>query len=145
MSDENGIGEVFLAEDERTMREMLRVPLENAGYHVFEAANGRTALQTLRRSPCRMVVVLDADLSGASSQSILASAMTDAGVGCHAFVYLTSTRPEQETAEMRGLLAQLRVPVLRTPFTIEMLIEAVGQAANRPLSSTLAGGTDRES
>lgn len=127
MSD--AIDEVLIVEDERAVREMLRVSLENAGYHVFEARSGAAVLRTLIQSPCRMLVVLDADLPGASAQSILARAVSDPQVGRHAFVYLTSARAEQEEPTTRDLLANLGAPVLRTPFTVETLIDIVGQAA----------------
>ncbi len=138
------LGEVLIAEDERIIREMLRDTLENAGYQVYEAADGRAALRILHHSPCPMVVILDSDLPGAGAEAILAGAARDTELGQHAFVYLTSARPEQEPPAIRRLLSELAVPVLRTPFTTEMLVQVVGQVAHRPVpGSPLGSSTSR--
>jgi CheY-like chemotaxis protein len=54
-----GAGEaVLLVEDEPTLREVARLTLEESGYQVFEAADGREALEVWDRCPVRMDLVV---------------------------------------------------------------------------------------
>lgn len=135
------LDEVLIVEDVRIIRDMLRQSLENVGYHVFEATEGQAARRTLRQSPCSMVVVLDADLPGASAEAILSDAVSDPRLARHAFVYMTAARPDQESPMLQQALSALAIPVLRTPFSVEMLVETVGKAAKRPVSGAISGSS----
>ncbi len=54
-----GTGEVvLLVEDEPTLREVARLTLEEKGYQVFEAADGREALEVWDRCPVRIDLLL---------------------------------------------------------------------------------------
>jgi CheY-like chemotaxis protein len=123
--------DVLVAEDDLDARRMVRVALENAGYMVFEATDGKAARMVLHQSPCPMAVVLDADLPRVSAQAILTEAAADGALAHHAYVLVTSERSNQLSPALAALVARLAVPVLRTPFTIETLVETVGQAARR--------------
>ena len=41
---------ILVADDEKEIRELLRLYLENAGYRVLEAEDGQQALDILRRN-----------------------------------------------------------------------------------------------
>lgn len=47
----DGLHTVLVADDEDEIREVLRLYLQNAGYHVVEAADGGEALRQLREEP----------------------------------------------------------------------------------------------
>ncbi len=51
--------EVMVVEDDRDVREILREILEDAGYSVSWAANGREALAHLKRGRAPQVILLD--------------------------------------------------------------------------------------
>src|ERR687894_446302 len=48
--------DILLAEDKESLRRMLRLTLENAGYTVAEAEDARAAAQQLQRAPFRLVL-----------------------------------------------------------------------------------------
>jgi CheY-like chemotaxis protein len=50
------VNRILLVDDNRDMRQMLKVALEIEGYFVLEAANGREALEMQRRQPSRVLV-----------------------------------------------------------------------------------------
>ncbi len=47
---------ILIAEDDEGVRRLIRYSLEEAGYGVFEAANGTEALQTARTTPLDLVI-----------------------------------------------------------------------------------------
>jgi len=50
---------VLVVEDDRDVRESLVAVLEDAGYRVMSAADGRVALEVLRAGPLPAVILLD--------------------------------------------------------------------------------------
>jgi CheY-like chemotaxis protein len=63
--------EVLVADDGEDTRRTLRMLFEEEGYAVSEAANGLATLQSLRRSPRPLVVVLDWWMPGADGMQVL--------------------------------------------------------------------------
>ena len=53
------MGQVLIVDDDATLRGLLRSIFEEEGYQVSEAVEGHAALDLLRRSPSRFVVLLD--------------------------------------------------------------------------------------
>src|SRR5918911_22137 len=50
------MSDILLVEDKESLRRVLRLTLEHAGYGVVEAADARTALQEIARAPFRLVL-----------------------------------------------------------------------------------------
>jgi DNA-binding NtrC family response regulator len=125
------VSEVFIAEDVPSVREMLRITLEDAGYHVFEAGEAHAMQRMLRNSPCPMVVLLDSDLPGLGAEDILSRVMDDAALARHAYVYVTGTPLDMLSPALRDVLSRLNVAVLTMPFTTDTLLEVVGRTALR--------------
>ena len=55
--------QVLIVDDDQEVRELVRAILEEEGYRVTEAADEGTALDLLRRSQERFVVLLDEPLA----------------------------------------------------------------------------------
>jgi two-component system phosphate regulon response regulator PhoB len=53
------LGRVLLVDDEAAIRESLTEALEEAGFQIVNAANGREALEVLRNSPRSLTILLD--------------------------------------------------------------------------------------
>lgn len=122
---------VCIVDDDEDIRLSLRLLLEDAGYTVFEAADGRAALDLLRRSEDCTVVLLDMVMPSGSGLDVLrAVAADDALAAKHALVLVTAT-PNVQDHEARRLLDRLRVPVVAKPFDIDHLHETVVRAAER--------------
>ncbi|HLQ22131.1 MAG TPA: MASE1 domain-containing protein [Gemmatimonadales bacterium] len=114
---------VLLVEDEARVREIARRALEDAGYRVMEAGNGREALELMGRSPEPLALVLtDVVLPGMSGPD-LARRVTEVAPGTP--VLLTSGYPDREI-DRRGLLTE-GAAFIQKPFTPEALVRMVRQ------------------
>lgn len=62
---------VLVVDDDGAIRETLRCLLEDEGYTVFDAPDGKPALTCLREHPAGMVVLLDLQISGRDGLAFL--------------------------------------------------------------------------
>ncbi len=65
---------ILVVDDEDYMREVVREALENAGFHVDEAADGKIAVSMLRKFPYN-VIITDLRLPGLTGETILEEAL----------------------------------------------------------------------
>lgn len=72
------MAQVLIVDDDQTLRNLLRGVLEEEGYQVTEAAEGATALDFLRRSPHRFVVLLDYLMPSVGGKQVLHVVSQDA-------------------------------------------------------------------
>jgi CheY-like chemotaxis protein len=124
------MGHVLIVDDDQPLRELLREMLEEEGYQVTEVAQGNAALELLRRSPHRFVVLLDYLMPGGDGKQVLQTVSRDVALSTrHAYVLVTArtrlSRPVLETANT------LSVPVVRKPFDLEVLLQTVAEAQRR--------------
>ena len=124
------MGQVLIVDDDPTLRELLREILEEEGYSVLQAAEGNTALEILRSSPHRLVVLLDYLMPGMGGKGLLAEVSRDATLSTrHTYVLLSArmriSRPVLETANT------LSMPVVRKPFDLKDLLVTVAEAQQR--------------
>jgi DNA-binding NtrC family response regulator len=66
---------ILVVDDENYMREIVRHALENTGFRVEEAADGKAALQMIRRYPYD-VIVTDLRMPGSPGEKILEEALS---------------------------------------------------------------------
>lgn len=122
---------VLVVEDDAVIRQTLREILEDEGYVVYEAPDGRPALARLRESKESLVVLLDLNMPGMDGRKVLeAVAAHDALATRHAYVLLTANGPTLPLS-LAQLLTLLHVPVLPKPFDLDDLLAAVARAAAR--------------
>lgn len=131
------MGPVLIVDDDPTLREVLRAILEEEGYPVLEAAEGKTALHLLRTSRERLVVLLDYLMPGVDGTGVVQAVCGDAVLSTrHAYILLTArariSLPVLELAET------LSMPVMRKPFDLEDLLVAVAEAQQRVAQSESA-------
>ncbi|HEY5940476.1 MAG TPA: response regulator, partial [Gemmatimonadales bacterium] len=115
-----GEGETILVvEDEEAVRTLARRTLEEAGYDVLEAANGREALRLVMSAPLDLVLcdVILPEMSGHELGRRMAAACPDVPV-----LYM-SGYPGLEVVE-RGLIAH-DAPFIEKPFTAGGLAQSV--------------------
>lgn len=121
----------LVADDDRAIRDVLRLALEDEGYEVLEAEDGVAALEVLRASAQPLVVLLDLRMPGMDGAAVLQAVAKDARLARHhAFVLMTANgqiRPQSFV----GLLSALGVPVLRKPFDLDDLLDTVECVAQR--------------
>lgn len=117
---------VLVVEDDGATREMLRDLLEEEGYHVTTAPDGRVALPRLWMTDAPLVVLLDQRMPGLTGSEVV-EVYFQAGAPTRPreFIVLTAS-PDQVATSRNG-----RVPVVGKPFHLEALLEAVARAAAR--------------
>lgn len=122
---------VLIVEDDLSLRLTLRAFLEEEGYGVFEAPDGRPALERLHASSQRLVVLLDMHMPGMDGRQVLeAVAAHDLLATRHAYVMMTANA-HTLPLPFAMLLTQLDVPVIAKPFDLDTLLAAIAAAAQR--------------
>jgi two-component system response regulator FlrC len=127
--------QVLIVEDESDTRAAIRLVLEDAGYEVFEAPDGRPALARLRTHPRGLVVLLDKNMPGMDGLAVLEVIAADPALAeRHPLIlkvlvsaYVQATLP----LRLAELLTALSVDKLDKPFGIDELLAAVARAAQR--------------
>ena len=121
---------VLIVDDEYDIRTLLGTLLEEEGYPIYQAADGKAALEQLRAHPEGLVVLLDV-LMPMDGIATLKAVETDASLATqHAYILMTalgSPLPEQ----IRPLLQRLDVQAVPKPIDIRKLIETIQYAARR--------------
>lgn len=132
---------VLVVDDDRDFRRVMCAILEDAGYQVFEASNGASALAQLAQltdnaqltnTPYGMVVLLDLLMPGMNGFDVLHALAQDEQLASrHAVIVVTAMDTRALPVNMLQQLIGLDVPLLEKPFRIDELLEHVGAAAQR--------------
>ena len=122
---------VLVVDDDDDIRETLRVLLEDAGYEVAEAEDGKAALNALRKWNEGMVVLLDLQMPKVSGIEVMQEVAGQKRLASrHAFIVVTANTKTLPLSFVQ-LLSQLQVPLISKPFDIDPLLEAVATAEER--------------
>lgn len=120
---------VLVVDDNQDIRETIRLALEEEGYAVLEAGDGSSALDILRESPLRLVVLLDHIMPGVDGIAALDIIGRDERLARrHAYLMMTANSAI-ESPEIVAPGVELEVPLVTKPFDIDDLLGAVEQAA----------------
>jgi CheY-like chemotaxis protein len=112
---------VLIVEDDKGIRDILRLALESTGYPVRVAINGSDALEALEREPAD-VIVLDVRMPVMDGLEFAHRYRARGGRG--AFVVLTAA---QEMAQAQHEFAGARF--IEKPFDLDRLLDAIADAA----------------
>jgi CheY-like chemotaxis protein len=91
---------ILIVEDHPTMREAMRLVLEGEGYLIDEAADGRAALDAIRRDPPDLVF-LDLNIPGTTGSDVLASIKRDPSTAKTRVIVVTATGEEGRPEAVR--------------------------------------------
>jgi two-component system phosphate regulon response regulator PhoB len=122
---------ILVVEDHPTMREAMRLVLEDGGFRIDEAADGQRALEMVRENPPDLVF-LDMNIPGSGGADVLAAIKADpatAGVR----VIIVTADGEEGRARALSLGAD---EYFTKPFSPIALLQTV----DRVLSSPPSGG-----
>jgi CheY-like chemotaxis protein len=137
---EQHVTHVLVVDDDRSIRETLRVVLQEEGYTVSEAEDGQVALKILQASKEPMVVLLDLRMPVLDGAGVLAIVAEEQRLSTlHAFLLITAN---PITEKLERLLHQLQVPVIPKPFDLDRLIDIVADTAYRKSASLPHSWTD---
>src|SRR5262245_12024516 len=124
-----GMVSVLVVDDDRELRAMLRMTLEDAGYVVLEAAHGMEALSVLRDRIEPLIVVLDNRMPHLGGSYLLQLVSVDEGLLRHHRYILIAGDKEAFSRAVAPLRERLDARVLGKPFDLDEFSRAVAQAA----------------
>lgn len=121
----------LIVDDDRAIRESLRLALEGEGYVVAEAADGREALETLRASLYPMVTLVDLRMPRLDGEGLMREVLADDALAeRHAYMLITANY-HSLSRNMLNMLAQLSAPIVPKPFDLDTLLDTVQELADR--------------
>jgi DNA-binding response OmpR family regulator len=123
----SGTRRVLVVEDELSVRELLRLHLDLAGFEIEESADGRDALRRLRERAFNLVI-LDVMLPGIDGVSLCRAIRAD-GPNRHTPVLMLTAR-DTESDKVLGLESGAD-DYLTKPFGIRELLARVGAIMRR--------------
>ena len=138
-----GGAHVLVVDDDVYIREMLEVILRDAGYVVTSVQDGQAALDVLRDTRDRFVVLVDLVMPRMDGIALLNHVAGDRRLRSrHAYV-LMSAQPRTLCSALCDLLASLSIPVLLKPFGMNALLNTVGELAGRTRWLAVPGARSR--
>jgi CheY-like chemotaxis protein len=126
------VTEVLAVDDNDTIRASLRFILEDAGYAVFEAWDGRSALDRLADHPEGMIVLLDLAMPGMDGTTLLEALHAQPALAArHPIIIVTAYADIPFPKRLAELIDTLSVQVVDKPFSIDEMLQAVQSAEQR--------------
>ena len=123
---------VLIVDDDDSIRETLRLALEEEGYDVLDASDGMAALNMMRAAEQSMVVLLDHIMPGVDGASVLRQLSAERELADrHAYVFITASAHVADLEEDVMALPMPPISVVRKPFDLETLFAAVRDANQR--------------
>ena len=118
---------VLVVDDEPLIAMALEAALEDAGYAVVTAANGRQGLERLAEAPRPDLVLLDMMMPVMNGPAMLAAMAADPDLAGIPVVVLSSLPEEAIRARVQGAAA-----ILLKPCTAKQVLDAIARALGRP-------------
>ena len=106
---------VLVVDDDKCMRELLRIHLSNAGYSVITAEDAVAALKCLLKRPPRLMIV-DVNMPYMDGIEFVHAVRADAAFAHMPIVFLTAREDVDEASRKAGALACLKKPLLADEF-----------------------------
>jgi two-component system, chemotaxis family, protein-glutamate methylesterase/glutaminase len=124
---------VLIVDDDADTRETVYSLLDLLGddqpYEGILAADGHQALDHLHATTDATVVVFDLYMPVMDGQQFLLHALADPALAARcAFICITAS-PQRLSGDAPALLAAHGIPLITKPFDIDVLLDAVRQAA----------------
>ncbi len=127
---------LLVVDDSNTVRLMLQGWLTEAGYDVKEASNGTQALEILRASEDRLIVLLDYQMPDLDGFEVLRHAADEGLIPPRCAYIAISSMAENFPPEFSALLRQHGVQILPKPFDRDTLLHVIQFVAERLNSVT---------
>ena len=120
---------VLIVDDDESLRDAVRLFLEDADHEALEASDGVTALRILRESQERLIALLDMSMPRLNGVELLRAVVADPLLKeRHAYLLLTGSG-ERLRREAGTLLVEASAKIVAKPFEIADLLALIGDAA----------------
>jgi CheY-like chemotaxis protein len=128
----NTLQHVLIVDDDEATRKVLRFVLEDAGYMVLEAPDGRMALDCLRTHPQRLIVLLDKNMPHVDGVAVLEAVYADPALAKrHCIILVSAYVSRTLPLRLAVLLDALSVEKVDKPFDLDDLFAAMANAEQR--------------
>src|SRR5258708_15397717 len=122
---------ILVVDDDQSIREMLQMMFEYAGYDVIEASDGDEALNVMRTCTDQLVVLLDLMMPKLNAIGVLQAVSLDERLATqHGFVLISASR-DLYTLDLDVLVPLLSIPVVSKPFAMNHLLDVVDRVVRR--------------
>ena len=121
---------VLVVDDEPLIAMALEAALEDAGYRVATAANGRQGLERLAEAPRPDLVLLDMMMPVMNGPAMLAAMAADPGLDGVPVIVLSSLPEEAVRARAERVAA-----ILLKPCTADEVLDAIARALGGKLDA----------
>jgi two-component system cell cycle sensor histidine kinase/response regulator CckA len=119
-----GTETILLAEDHPGLRETAQEMLQELGYHVLAAADGKKALELFRKNSDRVdLIIMDVVMPGISGPEVYAR-ISELRAGI-AVIFTTGYAPE---AKSLGSMLEKGATILKKPYSLSILSQMVRAA-----------------
>ncbi len=125
---------VLIVDDDADTRKYLKALLLEEGYTVSEAADGHEGLRLMRDAARPLVVLLDYLMPEFNGFDVLRAVHADPGLFQRHSVVIMTSFGRIIPFELARFMTVADIPLLRKPFDIDQVLEAVGDAAERLMS-----------
>jgi CheY-like chemotaxis protein len=115
---------VLIVDDDEDIRDAIRQALEDEGYEVADAANGREALELLQTGPIPALILLDLMMPVMTGEQFLLEQRQRPALAQIPVVVLSANDRIKEKAELFHAAGYLRKPV-----TLDVLLGVARQFA----------------
>lgn len=123
---------ILVVDDEPLIVMALEAVLEDEGYQVVTAANGKQGLERLAEAPRPELVLLDMMMPVMNGSAMLKAMAADPSLSDIPVIILSSLPEEAVLARTTGAAL-----ILRKPYTVDRVLEAIVQVLGEP-----RGGSD---
>lgn len=121
---------VLVVDDDQDIRAIVVDLLREAGYLVYEAPDGKPALERLRTHSAGLVVLLDLMMPGMDGYAVLEAVAAEAPLARRHVYILFSASRRTLPSRVAEALKQLHVTTLPKPFDLDDLLVVVRKAAS---------------
>lgn len=120
---------VLVVDDDRDIRETVRMLLEDEGYEVYEAAEGQSALGHLLHATASTVVLLDLNMPVMDGRQVLATVARNETLATrHSYLVVSAYADQPLPESAHALVREHRIPFIRKPFELDDLLAQVATA-----------------
>ena len=119
---------ILVVEDDAAIRDIVRILLEEEGYHVQTAANGVEGLAALRAAQAPLVVLLDWLMPEMSGEHLLQVVVADAALA-HRHTCIVMSAASTNRLHLDRFPPHLVTAHIHKPFDIDMLLHRVTETA----------------
>ena|SRR5690242_12858861 len=125
------MAQVLIVDDDESLRDAIRLILEDADHEVLEAGDGVTALRIVRESQERLIVLLDMLIPRLNGIDLLRAVVADPLLKeRHAYLLMTGNQ-KLLLREAGTLLSEASAQIVTKPFEIADLLALIDDAAER--------------